>query len=187
MRQGTQPEEATRRVQSDPKKEEFEGIWYRSMTFFTNLDCFSCFFWGCFGSSHFFGGGIHGRKSEKPTRTKHFRVAIGQVIVDLKTAITLKPEARTKWLSKALLSWSYEIRIVAFVCDVDVTRFCGTKLWSTLQFWQLRLFNTMLIDQETRGRPKSVLLDSFRHVKSGRIPVSIASTVLYHVLLICWE
>jgi len=26
MRQGTQPEEGTGRVQSDPKKEEFEGI-----------------------------------------------------------------------------------------------------------------------------------------------------------------
>ena len=29
------------------------------------------------------------------------RAGARQVVVDLKTAITLKPEARTKWLSKA--------------------------------------------------------------------------------------
>ena len=37
--------------------------------------------------------------------------------------------------------------------------------------WQLQLFNTMLINQDTGGGRKSVLLDSFRYVRSGRIPV----------------
>ena len=67
--------------------------------FFTVLDCFSYFF------GHFLWREPR-QKVQKTHKNQRFSclVSFPQVIVDLKTAITLKPEARTKWLSKALVS-----------------------------------------------------------------------------------
>lgn len=127
MRHGTQPE-ATGRVQSDPKKEEFEGIWYIFQWLFSQIwIVFGAFLGMLWEFTFFWWRDSRHKIRKKNTRTKRFRVAD-------RSSSTWRPPSR--WSQKhgpsglARPCWvevmRFLRRIVAFVC------WCHPFLWNKI-------------------------------------------------------